>query len=100
VGTIRAKLNLEDAALLSDSALAMIFDNADGEMSLAVLEAGLSDAQRESLKQIYLKFTHNEVPKLEEICSYDSSICFVSIAYYSFNSEICILRQCEWSAVI
>jgi hypothetical protein len=67
------------AALLSDSALMMIFDSwrhsvrddgndaahhaSEGEVSLAVLGAGLSNAQRESLQQIY-KFTHNKVPQL------------------------------------
>jgi hypothetical protein len=76
VGTVRAE--------------AMIFNNADGEMSLAVLEAGLSDARRESLKQIYItKFPNSS----RFACM--TNICFVSVAYYSFNSEICILRQCE-----
>jgi hypothetical protein len=80
VGTICAKLNSEDAALLSEGALVMIFDSwrhsvhnngndaahcaSKGEVSLIVLEAGLSGAQRESLEQIY-KFTHNKVPQLD-----------------------------------
>jgi hypothetical protein len=80
VETVRAELNSEDAALLSVSALAMIFDSwrhsvrddgndaahraSEGEMSLAVLGAGLSDAQRESLQQIY-RFTHNKIPQLD-----------------------------------
>ena len=80
VETVRAELNSEDAALLSVSALAMIFDSrrhsvrddgndaahraSEGEMGLAVLGAGLSDAQRESLQQIY-RFTHNKIPQLD-----------------------------------
>jgi len=105
VGTVHAELNLEDGALLSDSALMMIFDSwrhsvhddgmmrltndhaSEEEVSLAVLGAGLSNAQRESLQQIY-KFTHNKVPQLNYICLYD--IHFISIAYYSFNNEICL----------
>jgi hypothetical protein len=80
VGTVRAELNPKDAALLSEGALAMIFDSwkhsvcddgndaahraSEGQGSLAILEAGLSDEQMESLEQIY-KFTHNEVPQLD-----------------------------------
>ena len=80
VGAVRAKLSPEDGALLSDNALVMIFDRwthsvrddgndaahrgSEGPVSLAVLGADLSDAQRESLQQIY-KFTHDTVPQLE-----------------------------------
>jgi len=80
VGAVREKLSPEDGALLSDNALVMIFDrwrhsvhddgndaahrDSEGPVSLAVLGADLSDAQRESLQQIY-KFTHDTVPQLE-----------------------------------
>ncbi|KAG2153924.1 hypothetical protein DEU56DRAFT_771882 [Suillus clintonianus] len=79
VRSVRSKLNAEDAALLPDDALKMIFDGGKNtvrqqgnvaahnaskeELSLAVLGTGLNSSQLASLEMVY-KFTHNEVPKL------------------------------------
>ena len=76
VRAVRAELNPEDATLLSQDALVMVFDSgkhsvhengnhraSEGDVSLAVLAADWSDMQRESLKRIY-KFPHNVVPQL------------------------------------
>ena len=58
VEAICSVLNLQDGALLSDCSFAMIFE----KVSQAVVGAGLSDAQKEFLQQIY-KFIHNKVPQ-------------------------------------
>ncbi|KAG1771167.1 hypothetical protein EV702DRAFT_1049062 [Suillus placidus] len=76
VRVVRSKLNAEDAALLSDNALEMIFggrkntvhqegnDAASKEiLNLAVPETGLDPSQLKLLQTIY-EFTHNEVPQV------------------------------------
>ena len=80
VASVRAKLNAGDSGLLSADALWMIFDGGKGtvrdagnevahgtpvsELNLAVLGAGLSPAQVETLSKIY-KFAREEEPPLQ-----------------------------------
>jgi hypothetical protein len=77
---VREKLVPQDSAILSDDALKMIFDgskytirNAGNEVahqaltsdiSLAVLEGGLTQKQLDILASIY-RFTHNKEPELQ-----------------------------------
>jgi hypothetical protein len=77
---VREKLVPEDSDILSDDALKMIFDggkytirNAGNEVahqaltsdiSLAVLEGGLTQKQSDILASIY-RFTHNKEPQLQ-----------------------------------
>ncbi|KAG2153923.1 hypothetical protein DEU56DRAFT_976693 [Suillus clintonianus] len=79
VRSVRSKLKAEDAALLPDDALTMIFDGGKNparqqgnvaahnaskeELSLAVLGTGLNPSRLASLEMVY-KFTHNDVPPL------------------------------------
>lgn len=78
--SVRSALSSEDSDLLSDDALRMIFDGAKhtirdagnevahqastSDISLAVLEGGLTKKQSEALSKIYI-FTHNQEPQLE-----------------------------------
>jgi hypothetical protein len=77
---VRSALTSQDSDLLSDDALRMIFDGAKhtirdagnevahqastSDISLAVLEGGLTQKQSEALSKIYI-FTHNQEPQLE-----------------------------------
>ena len=76
---VRSALSSEDSILLSDDALRMIFDGAKhtirdagnevahqastSDISLAVLEGGLTQKQSKALSKIYI-FTHNQEPQL------------------------------------
>ena len=77
---VRSALTSQDSDLLSDDALRMIFDGAKhtirdagnevahqastSDISLAVLEGGLTQKQSEALSKMYI-FTHNQEPQLE-----------------------------------
>jgi hypothetical protein len=70
--TVRSALSPEDSDLLSNDALRMIFDGAKhtirdaastSDITLDVLEGGLTQKQSEALSKIYI-FTHNQEPQL------------------------------------